>query len=974
MDIFIRNIAVSSTKDQLTDFFRPILRKIAVVSFNCQKIKGKGWAILTIGDTAKAMVFLDQYGLPADPLPNARPKNTLFFTRRPMTITPGRNSPSEYHIRALELEEKKILEKQKQTAAVPRPKKKRHANTFDFLSLSCGSWAYDRSVLTFNPYLRDALSPGPDVEARDFEIKELVRLIEENASQFFREGSIYDLARRHEHLALIHKVTVTPCALLLGGPEPEVTNRVLRQYSTHTDYFIRVTFADEDGELIRFDGRASQHKIFHERFKSVLDNGVNIAGRRFTFLGFSHSSLRSQTCWFMAPIMRTGVDLVMAERVIKQLGDFTSIRSPAKCAARIGQAFSDTTGSVPIQPEALVRIPDIERNGRTFSDGCGRGLKPTTLQIRFAGAKGVISLDTTLSGNMLCLRPSMTKFNAAYLDIEICGGAMRPLPLYLNRGFIKILEDLGVEPEVFLDLQAAMVEKLRMITLTPPNAATFLEWCRVGSAAKTPQLIRLLDDIGLPFQQDSFLKDTVEIAALSQLREIKHRSRILVENGMTLFGIMDETNTLNEGEIYAVSEKVDSNGQWQRFVLTGGEVAITRSPALHPGDIQIVQAVDVPSDSPLAKLRNCVVFSQKGDRDLPSQLSGGDLDGDLYNIIFDPLLMPKKTHHPADYPRQDPIDIGRPVEREDMTEFFIQFMETDQLGRISMMHLQMADREGEGTLHPTCIKLAGMASTAVDFSKTGIPVDMNGFPKQDYLRPDFMATGPRVIVEKRGAVFNDDDDGEEEDEKDPVSAMDPDGKSYRYYESNKVLGRLYRAIDEKAFFEQMQKDSKCLASRDPTRRSLMDKLWDYVRREAALVQWREYAGLAKESREAYESNLLETMDQYSIHHAHPLRELEVFSGSILGKSIGAQNRRIREMTAEMKDRFERDVTFIVDRITQGDDGDKDEALARSIACLANAMLEPGHGKRMHLQSWKYIAAAICLRELERFQGGLLRRI
>lgn len=155
MDIFIRNIAVSSTKDQLTDFFRPILRKIAVVSFNCQKIKGKGWAILTIGDTAKAMVFLDQYGLPADPLPNARPKNTLFFTRRPMTITPGRNSPSEYHIRALELEEKKILEKQKQTAAVPRPKKKRHANTFDFLSLSCGSWAYDRSVLTFNPYLRD---------------------------------------------------------------------------------------------------------------------------------------------------------------------------------------------------------------------------------------------------------------------------------------------------------------------------------------------------------------------------------------------------------------------------------------------------------------------------------------------------------------------------------------------------------------------------------------------------------------------------------------------------------------------------------------------------------------------------------------------------------------------------------------------------------------------------------------------------
>ena len=339
------------------------------------------------------------------------------------------------------------------------------------------------------------------------------------------------------------------------------------------------------------------------------------------------------------------------------------------------------------------------------------------------GAKGVISLDTSLTGKELCLRPSMTKFDAAgALDIEICGAATRPLPLYLNRPFIKILEDLGVEPEVFLDLQAAMVEKLRMITLTPPNAATFLEWCRVGSATKTPQLIRLLDDIGLPFQQDDFLRDTVEIAALSQLREIKHRSRILVENGMTLFGIMDETNTLDEGEIYAVSEKPDKDGKWQRCVLAGGQVAITRSPALHPGDIQIVQAVDVPSDSPLTKLRNCVVFSQKGDRDLPSQLSGGDLDGDIYNIIFDPLLMPRRTHHPADYPRQTPIDIGRPVETRDMTNFFIQFMETDQLGRISMMHQQMADREAQGTLHPVCINLAEMASTAVDFSKTGIPV------------------------------------------------------------------------------------------------------------------------------------------------------------------------------------------------------------------------------------------------------------
>jgi hypothetical protein len=103
----------------------------------------------------------------------------------------------------------------------------------------------------------------------------------------------------------------------------------------------------------------------------------------------------------MAPFTLNG-SLVHARLVIKDLGDFKAIRSPAKCAARIGQAFSQTLTAVKIPPEAISIMPDIERNGRTFSDGVGtcslavlqtiwktysqaRGLKPTVLQIRFQG-------------------------------------------------------------------------------------------------------------------------------------------------------------------------------------------------------------------------------------------------------------------------------------------------------------------------------------------------------------------------------------------------------------------------------------------------------------------------------------------------------------------------------------------------------------------------------------------------------------
>jgi hypothetical protein len=43
----------------------------------------------------------------------------------------------------------------------------------------------------------------------------------------------------------------------------------------------------------------------------------------------------------MAPIFSDG-GLKLPDRILKELGDFSNIRIPAKCAARIGQNFTDT--------------------------------------------------------------------------------------------------------------------------------------------------------------------------------------------------------------------------------------------------------------------------------------------------------------------------------------------------------------------------------------------------------------------------------------------------------------------------------------------------------------------------------------------------------------------------------------------------------------------------------------------------------
>jgi hypothetical protein len=333
----------------------------------------------------------------------------------------------------------------------------------------------------------------------------------------------------------------------------------------------------------------------------------------------------------------------------------------------------------------------------------------------------MLALDSRLQGKSVLLRTSMIKFRESNsTDLEICEAGYKPLPLYLNQQMIKILEDMGVDHQFFMELQAMEVERLRMTTSSTINASNFLKTHSVGEKIDLPWFIERLSRLHLSFQDDDFLTDVVEAAVLIELRALKYKARIPVKYGYTLFGVMDETGILEENEVFCIVE-VDGKAR----VITGKygrKLIVTRSPALHPGDIQLATAVTVPENSPLMQLRNCICFSQKGSRDLPSKLSGGDLDGDKYHIIFDTNANPQPAFPPADYMKQAPRELDRPVDRQDMTDFFVTFMETDQLGRICNIHKMLADQSDEGVQDPRCVKLAEMASTAVDFSKTGIPV------------------------------------------------------------------------------------------------------------------------------------------------------------------------------------------------------------------------------------------------------------
>lgn len=514
------------------------------------------------------------------------------------------------------------------------------------------AYGLEPTLSALRRFARDMVLPGPQNEANDFSLGSLEELLEDHVMKYDAQSpdNPYELAKRFNHINLVHKVVITPSGIRLEGPDPEPTNRVLRKYSDNIDNFVRVLFADEDGGSMRHDPRTNQEKIFHERFKTVMDDGFLVFGRNFSFLGFSHSSLRSQSCWFMTPLVSRDRTLLFATHVLKSLGDFSSIRTPAKCAARIGQNFTDTNTSVEVRRDEVHELAMIERNGRDFADGAGtisqqllqdvwrvygtrRQLKPTALQIRFQGSKGMVALDPRLNGRRLMIRPNMKKFEVPKSEtsnLEICGAAFKPLPMVLNRQFIKIFEDLNVPYDVFKELQDKAIDRLRKMTGSATNTATLLDEIGSSKASGLPLLIRYLGQIGLDYHADPFLYSVVELAVVSELRSLKHRGRIPVKNGATLYGIPDEYGVLREGQIFVIMEEGPEGG---KKVLTKRNVVITRSPALHPGDIQVVNAVDVPTNHPLRQLSNVVVFSIFGNRDLPSQLSGGDLDGDVSMTI-----------------------------------------------------------------------------------------------------------------------------------------------------------------------------------------------------------------------------------------------------------------------------------------------------------------------------------------------------
>ena len=230
------------------------------------------------------------------------------------------------------------------------------------------------------------------------------------------------------------------------------------------------------------------------------------------------------------------------------------------------------------------------------------------------------------------------------------------------------------------------------------------------------------DDIqnsGICLTREPFLRSILQTIYKDGLNNLLRRTRIAIpeDSGRLMMVVVDETGSLEYGQVFVQYSKRVSQPQKEKIILTG-RVVIAKNPCFHPGDLRNFAAVDAPA---LQHMIDCVVFPARGKRPHPNEMSGSDLDGDKYFVCWmDSLIPAEENRDPMDYPQPEKHNLDRPVEDADVIDFIVEYIETDHLGMTSVAHLVHADADKMGINSEKCLELAKLNSDAVDASKTGI--------------------------------------------------------------------------------------------------------------------------------------------------------------------------------------------------------------------------------------------------------------
>jgi RNA-dependent RNA polymerase len=177
-------------------------------------------------------------------------------------------------------------------------------------------------------------------------------------------------------------------------------------------------------------------------------------------------------------------------------------------------------------------------------------------------------------------RPSMNKFIAKNFSIDVVRTSSNPSLAYLNRQIILLLSTLGIPNGAFLSLQDLMLERSMALTGDPRKAYRSIkdlnEFGGNGCHAFLMDYLKKLKK-----QKEPFARQILLAFQAFLVKQIRTKAKILVPNSWTLFGVVDETKTLNYGQVFIQID--DPNQQRGSSKILQGPVVVTRNPCFHPG-------------------------------------------------------------------------------------------------------------------------------------------------------------------------------------------------------------------------------------------------------------------------------------------------------------------------------------------------------------------------------------------------------
>ena len=154
----------------------------------------------------------------------------------------------------------------------------------------------------------------------------------------------------------------------------------------------------------------------------------------------------------------------------------------------------------------------------------------------------------------------------------------------------------------------------------------------------TEEKLNMFLDAGFDPLKLKYLNDLSQTYYKQKCEELKKQLHITVPRSTYAYMVPDFFGVLEANEIYVhFSESfVDELSPLSGCPLKDMDVLVARSPAHFASDVQRVKAV---VKSELLGLKDVIVFPTKGSPSLANKLSGGDYDGDLAWVCWEPSLV-----------------------------------------------------------------------------------------------------------------------------------------------------------------------------------------------------------------------------------------------------------------------------------------------------------------------------------------------